>query len=701
MLVNVKIGPKLIGGFGAVAVLCAAVGVAGIVSMGGIKDRVDEVTGRTVPQLDNLAIYQVGLADVRRYEFGLTLAKANNDETLYRSYLDDAKRVRAENVDAPRAFFEAIERQSAVDSLWSEVKRLEATYLAGYEEAVAAFLADRDAEATALVLEQSRSRYGALSEAFIPLNAKLTEVAKAREAEVAAIYESRRLTIAGVIVVAFAIALGLGLAITRSLTGPIAEVAARSDRLKDVCITGLDDGLRALAAGNPNVEVVPSTQPLNYTRADEVGDLARTIDAMIVKMHAATASYTTVRGVIGDLVTEAEMLAAAGREGRLSTRGDTGRFAGSYQQLVAGINDTLDAVIAPVTDASHVLERVAARDLTARVTAEYAGDHAALKQSLNRAVSDLESSLLEVSTAAGQVASASDQITSGAQSLAQGASEQASSIEEIAANLHEVTAMAQQSSQHARHAQQLSEAAEQSSRQGTDTMESLSRAVERIKDSSQRTAKIIRTIDEIAFQTNLLALNAAVEAARAGDAGKGFAVVADEVRALAIRAAEAAQQTAGLLEESQQYAEQGASLTGDVSRSLADIASRTIEVTSVMREIAAATDQQREGVLQVNTAIEQMNDVTQSVAANAEEAAASAEELTGQAGSMRSMVGRFTLTAAPTASGRRSGSAGRAPAARRPVAASSAKRPSSAARHIPFDADEGADANDEAIFQSF
>jgi methyl-accepting chemotaxis protein len=448
------------------------------------------------------------------------------------------------------------------------------------------------------------------------------------------------------------------------------------------------------------VNVVPSTEPLQYTRADEIGDLARTIDAMIVRMQAATASYTTVRGVIGDLVSETVTLADAGREGRLSTRGNAERFSGSYKRLVAGINDTLDAVIAPVTDASHVLERVAARDLTARVTAEYAGDHAALKHSLNRAVTDLEAALLEVSTASGQVASASDQITAGAQSLAQGASEQASSIEEIAANLHEVTAMAQQSSQHARHAQQLSEAAQQSSQQGTDTMHSLSSAVDRIKDSSQRTAKIIRTIDEIAFQTNLLALNAAVEAARAGDAGKGFAVVADEVRALAIRAAEAAQQTAGLLEESQQYAEQGASLTGDVSRSLAEIAARTSEVTSVMREIAAATEQQREGVLQVNTAIEQMNDVTQSVAANAEEAAASAEELTGQAGSMRSMVGRFTLASVPSASARRLGAAGRVSAARRSTVPA-ATRSTRSSRQIPFDADDSEAQHDEAMLQSF
>ncbi len=695
MLVNVKLGPKLIGGFGAMALLCAGVGIAGIVAMGSIKDRVDEVTGLTVPQLDKLGEYQVGLADIRRFEVGLTLARASSNETLFAGYLEDAKQMREARVAPSRAAFDAVPRSPDADVLWADVKRLELEYMASYDEMVAAFNAERDADGAAMALGQSRERYNALAAAFVPLKQRVTKTAELREAQVAAIYESRRLTVAGIILVAFVFAFAFGLALTRSITRPLAELAARSNQLRDVCIAKLDDGLRALAAGDATVDVTPSTNPLEFTRKDEVGDLARTVDVMIHKMQAATASYATVQRVLGDLVTETRTLAEAGRDGRLSARGDSTRFSGSYQQMVAGINELLDAVIAPVNDASQVLERVAARDLTARVTAEYPGDHAALKNSLNRAVADLESSLLDVSSAAGQVASASNQITEGAQSLAQRASEQASSIEEIAANLHEVTAIAQQSSQHARHAQALSEAAQQSSEQGTHAMASLSGAVERIKDSSYRTAKIIRTIDEIAFQTNLLALNAAVEAARAGDAGKGFAVVADEVRALAIRAADAARQTAGLLEESQQHAEQGASLNGDVARSFTEIAARTAEVTSVMREIAAATEQQREGVLQVNTAIEQMNDVTQSMAANSEESAASAEELTGQADSMQGMVERFTLGAAtaPTPASNRRGAG--TTASRRPVNARSRR---------PFDA-EGAgvgSADDEtSIFGSF
>ena len=696
MLEHVKIGPKLVGGFVAVAVLSAVVGVTGIVAMGGMKDRVDEVTTLTVPQLDELSDYQVGVAAIRRYELGLAYAKASGDETLYRSYIADAQRDRVERVERPRATFDAIPRSAQAEPLWADVTQGEARYLAGFDAAVAAFAADRDAEAAAMVLQANRDRYNEMAAAFKRLNTQLSETAATRAAQVESIYTSRRLLIGGVVVLAFGLAVGLGVVLTRSLTGPISAVAERSERLRAVCITGLDDGLRGLSSGDTSVEVLPTTTPLEYDRRDEVGDLARTVDAMIMRMHAATSSYNEVRRVLGDLVRETQALADAGRAGRLSARGEAARFTGAYQTLVQGMNDTLDAVIAPVSDATAVLQRVAARDLTARVQADYAGDHAALKQALNRAVGDLEGALGDVSSSAGQVASAADQITAGAQSLAQGASEQASSIEEIAANLHEVMAMAQQASDHARHARELSETAQQSSAHGTDTMASLSRAVERIQESSQRTAKIIRTIDEIAFQTNLLALNAAVEAARAGDAGKGFAVVADEVRALAIRAAEAARQTAGLLEESQQYAEQGVSLTEEASTSLADIARRTAEVTNVMRDIAAAAEQQRDGVQQVNVAIGQMNEVTQSVAANAEEAAASAEELTGQATSMNAMVSRFVLTSTSSVS-----SSGR----RLPARASASPRASTTAARarqvIPFDHDTDSAHDEDGVLQAF
>jgi methyl-accepting chemotaxis protein len=175
-------------------------------------------------------------------------------------------------------------------------------------------------------------------------------------------------------------------------------------------------------------------------------------------------------------------------------------------------------------------------------------------------------------------------------------------------------------------------------------MQRLSQAITQIKTASDETAKIVKTIEEIAFQTNLLALNAAVEAARAGDAGKGFAVVAEEVRNLAMRSAEAAKDTAQRIDEAVSKASDGVTLNHEVLGKLQEIVEHVHKVSEVMGEIAASSAQQQDGVKQLNTAVDQLNQVTQQTAANAQEAASTAEELSSQAAEMQHMVGTFTLS---------------------------------------------------------
>jgi methyl-accepting chemotaxis protein len=301
-------------------------------------------------------------------------------------------------------------------------------------------------------------------------------------------------------------------------------------------------------------------------------------------------------------------------------------------------------VVAPVTEATAVLERVAGRDLTARVEGDYRGDHARIKAAVNAAVENLESALAEVALASEQVASAADQIAGGSQSLAQGANEQASSLEEVSSGLQEMASMSKQNSANAHEARAVADGASASAQRGLENMQRLTTAMEEIKANSDRTAKIVKTIDEIAFQTNLLALNAAVEAARAGDAGKGFAVVADEVRSLAMRSAEAAKNTADMIEEAVRSAASGVSLNEEVLTNLTDITERAGKVRDVMGEIAAASEQQTDGVGQISAAVEQMNSVTQQTAANSEEAASAATQLTGQAEKMQTTVSQFRLS---------------------------------------------------------
>ena len=224
------------------------------------------------------------------------------------------------------------------------------------------------------------------------------------------------------------------------------------------------------------------------------------------------------------------------------------------------------------------------------------------------------------------------------QSLAQGASEQASSLEETSSALEEMASMTRQNADNANQANGAAKEANAMALEGVNSMKRMADAIERIKNSASETAKIIKTIDEIAFQTNLLALNAAVEAARAGEAGKGFAVVAEEVRNLARRSAEAAKTTADLIEGAQKNAEAGVNVSTEVAKNLSGIQDKAGKVATLIAEIAAASKEQSQGIDQVNTAVSEMDKVVQQNAANAEESASASEELSSQAQELSAMV---------------------------------------------------------------
>ncbi len=243
-----------------------------------------------------------------------------------------------------------------------------------------------------------------------------------------------------------------------------------------------------------------------------------------------------------------------------------------------------------------------------------------------------------LSSGSEQVRSASDQVSSSSQSMAEGATEQASSLEEVSASLEEMAAMTRQNADNAQQANGMSREASEAVEQGRAAMSRLDEAMGKIKTSADETAKIIKTIDEIAFQTNLLALNAAVEAARAGEAGKGFAVVAEEVRNLAQRCAEAAGNTSELIQGAQGNASGGVEVSSEVGGILERIVGSVNKVGQLITEVSAASQEQAQGIDQVTQAVTQMDQVTQSNAANAEESASASEELAAQAGELNQMV---------------------------------------------------------------
>ncbi len=377
------------------------------------------------------------------------------------------------------------------------------------------------------------------------------------------------------------------------------------------------------------------------------GDLSATVEVRSehdVLSQSINRATETLRAIVG----EANGVIAAAKHGDLAKRGNASQFQGAYFELISGTNAMLDAVVEPIAEAKDVLQRVANRDLSARVVGTYHGEHAAIKESLNTALENIAQVFASLTVAIEQVNAAASEIGDGSQELASGASDQAGAVDQVTHRIRVVDERTKGNVVSAREARAAMERATTSTEQGVERMIALAEAVAEIKRSADATAKIVKTIDEIAFQTNLLALNAAVEAARAGDAGKGFAVVADEVRSLAIRASEASRNTATLIEESVAKAETGVTLNANVKRRLEDIRAGVQGAAAIMNEIAEGAVAQENELAEVTDSMAQIGQLTQRTAANAQQSASAAAQLSAQAREMHDLAVRFTVSSDTT-----------------------------------------------------
>jgi methyl-accepting chemotaxis protein len=340
---------------------------------------------------------------------------------------------------------------------------------------------------------------------------------------------------------------------------------------------------------------------------------------------------------------------------RAALAGRTGSIAGELEAFDGPLYDQIDPISSKITELVELQLAVAGEVYTA--SNERFHNLVRLFSSLlaiggivaglliwrinRRITSDLRSISHNLALGAEQSATSAHQVSESSQALAEGASEQAASLEETSSSLEEMTSMTQRNAEHARRAKDLSEQTRAAAETGSAHMQEMDAAMVGIKSASGKIAKIVKTIDEIAFQTNILALNAAVEAARAGEAGLGFAVVAEEVRALAQRSAEAAKETAQMIEDSVLKSEHGVAISGKVGESLTCIVERAREVDGLVAEIATASAEQSDGINQVNTAVTQMSQTTQASASISEESAAASRSLTTQSQELHRIVGQL------------------------------------------------------------
>jgi methyl-accepting chemotaxis protein len=640
---NLALARKLAASFAALIILTGGLGMFALRGTERVNDVAVDLGSHWLPSVRFSLAVSKGAADYRGAEALTVASRSAMDVDGYTAEMD----AHQQTIDAELRKLESTLTSKDDSAAFAEFKSGWAEYRTTSAKVVELAKANDDSAALELLSGDSQIQFDGATGALGRIVDAAEEGSKAQVAIGAATFVTTQRSVVGALVFCVLFGVGLAIALARSISAPMREITAK---------------MRGLALGDTDQQVTIRSR-------DEIGMLAesfREIVASQVELAEAarrvaggdvsvpitprseadvlTASFAQVQQSLQALIGEGGAVVAAAQRGELSARGDVEKFSGAYRELVEGMNGTLAAVAAPVAEVNAVLERVADRDMRARMEGTYRGEFEALKGRLNTTIANLDGALSQVAASADQVAGASSEIAGGSSSLAQGSSQQAGSLEEVAASLHELASSAKQNAANAKQARGMAENARSGAAAGMSSMEKLSSAVSRIKHSSDSTAKIVKTIDEIAFQTNLLALNAAVEAARAGDAGRGFAVVAEEVRALALRSAEAARNTGAMIEESVRNADQGVSLNGEVLSHLQRINADVEKVSEVMAEIAAASDQQDQSVGQINGGLEAMNTVTQQVAASAEESSSAAIELSSQSEAMRDLVGTFQLS---------------------------------------------------------